>query len=83
MYPIFLILSGLSSDYMSLIRMRFLRRFLNFWREKSRSWVFLAPWSRSRLKKPGAGATKKLARSSALREDIKRKEIVLKLLFFR
>ena len=32
--------------------------------------MFLAPWSRSRLeKKSGAGAAKKLAGSSALRED--------------
>ena len=57
--------------------------------------VFLAPWSRSRLKKnqepeplgkksgAGAGAAKKLAGSSALREDKKHKEIVLLLLFFR
>ena len=57
----------------------------------SRSRVFLAPWSRSRLKKKpgtgagaagkksgaGAGAAKKLAGSSALREDKKHKEIVL------
>ena len=42
-----------------------------------RSRVFLAPWSRSRLKRPGAGAAKKLAGSSALREDKKHKEIVL------
>jgi len=52
--------------------------------------VFLAPWSRSRLKKKNrsrsrlekksgarAGAAKKLAGSSALREDKKHKEIVL------
>ena len=40
--------------------------------------------SRSRLeKKSGAGAAKKLAGSSALREDKKNKEIVLQLLFFR
>ena len=56
----------------------------------SRSRVFLAPWSRSRWKKKnrsrsrlekksgtGAGAAKKLAGSSALREDKKHKEIVL------
>ena len=43
-----------------------------------RSRVFLAPWSRSRLEeKSGAGAAKKLAGSSALREDKKHKEIVL------
>ena len=46
-----------------------------------RSRVFLPPWSRSR--KPGAGAAKKLAGSSALREDKEHKEIVLKLLSFR
>jgi hypothetical protein len=34
-------------------------------------------------KKSGAGASKKLAGSSALREDKKHKEIVLFLLFFR
>ena len=40
--------------------------------------------SRSRLeKKSRAGAAKKLAGSSALREDKKHKEIVLKLLFFK
>ena len=48
--------------------------------------MFLVPWSRSRLKKKtgaqaGAawkkGAAKKLAGSSALREDKKHKEIVL------
>ena len=49
--------------------------------------VFLAPWSRSRLrkkksgagaawKKSGAGAAKKLTSSSALLEDKKHKEIV-------
>jgi len=44
----------------------------------SRSRVFLAPWSRSRLKKKtGTGAGKKLAGSSDLREDKKHKEIVL------
>ena len=59
-----------------------------------RSRVFLAPWCRSRLrkktrsrsrleKKSGTGAAKNLASSSALREDKKHKEIVLKLLFFR
>ena len=60
--------------------------------------MFLAPWSQSRLKKkPGAGAraalkkksgvgggaTKKLADTSALREDKKHKEIELLLPFFR
>ena len=55
--------------------------------------VFLAPWSRSRLKKTrshsrlekksGAGAAKKLTGSSALLEDKKHKEIVLLLLIFR
>ena len=40
--------------------------------------------SRIRLeKKSGAGAARKLAGSSALREDKKHKEIVLQLLFFR
>jgi len=34
-------------------------------------------------KKSGAGAAKKIAGSSAQREDKKHKEIVLKLLFFR
>ena len=54
-----------------------------------RSWVFLAPWSRTRSssKKTGAGAeaeaANKLAGSSALREDKKHKEIVHLLLFFR
>ena len=54
----------------------------------SRKRVFLAPWSRSRLKKKnrsrsrlekksGAGAAKKLAGSSVQREDKKHKEIVL------
>ena len=53
-----------------------------------RRWVFLAPWSRSRLKKkPGAGAAwkksqepeplKKFAGSSSLLEDKKHKEILL------
>ena len=53
-----------------------------------RSRVFLAPWSRSCLKKKtrsrsrlekksGAGAAKKIAGSSALREDKKNKENVL------
>ena len=46
----------------------------------SRSRVFLAPWSRSRSrlkKKSGAGAAKKLAGSSTMREDKKHKDIVL------
>ena len=55
----------------------------------SRSRVFLAPWSRSRLKKnrsrsrlekksgAGAGAAKKLADSSALLKDKNHKKIVL------
>ena len=59
--------------------------------------MFLAPWSRSRLKKKQepelepfanelgaeARAAKKLAGSSALLEEKKHKEIVLLLLFFR
>ena len=53
--------------------------------------MFLAPWSRSPLKKnrsrsrsrlekkSGAGAAKELAGSSALREDKKQREIILSL----
>ena len=62
----------------------------------SQSWVFLAPWSRSRLKKQeleqlgkksGAGAPKKLAGSSALRytdhkEIVQKKTIILIVLYF-
>ena len=46
------------------------------WGKKIRSWSVLE-------KKSGAGASKKLAGSSALLEDKKHKEIVLLLLFFR